>query len=209
MKKLFVGGLSWNSTEDGNATVGDDDARHAQYPKNIQATGRPVGRGHIVIADQQDDRHPFVGQPLDAAGKLPLKGGVRPLIFVGVAGKNTGVNHPLRFGADQFVPANLYCLGPFSLVAQGQARDAHKIGFPLNPARIGGDEFAIILIETNLSVAQEISIRLQSALKENCNITASTGCTIFSQGMSVKDFVAEADKTLYRDKHGKKMNPRH
>ena len=70
--------------------------------------------------------------------------------------------------------------------------------------RYGGDEFAVILIEADLGVAQGISQRIQSALKENGSITASIGCTIFTRGMSVTDLVAEADKELYRGKNGKK-----
>jgi len=70
--------------------------------------------------------------------------------------------------------------------------------------RYGGDEFAVILIEADLGVAQGISQRIQSALKENGSITASIGCTIFTRGMSVTDLVAEADKELYRSKNGKK-----
>ncbi|MBW1804251.1 MAG: diguanylate cyclase [Deltaproteobacteria bacterium] len=72
--------------------------------------------------------------------------------------------------------------------------------------RYGGDEFAVILIEADLSVARGISERIQSALKENGSITASVGCTIFTQGMTVTDLVAETDKALYRDKNGKMSN---
>ncbi|UCF57344.1 MAG: diguanylate cyclase, partial [Deltaproteobacteria bacterium] len=72
--------------------------------------------------------------------------------------------------------------------------------------RYGGDEFAIILIDADLSIAKDIGKRIQSAL-ERGNFTASMGFTTFSPGMSVKDLVSEADKNLYRAKLKIKSNP--
>jgi len=66
--------------------------------------------------------------------------------------------------------------------------------------RYGGDEFAIILIESDLNVAKEIGKRVQASLKEKSNITASIGYKKFSENMSDKELVAEADKNLYRAK---------
>ncbi len=66
--------------------------------------------------------------------------------------------------------------------------------------RYGGDEFAVILIDADMDVAEEIGTRVQTSLQEKVNITASIGFAIFKQGMSVKDLVAEADKNLYRSK---------
>ncbi len=63
--------------------------------------------------------------------------------------------------------------------------------------RYGGDEFAIILIDSDLSVAQDIGRRIQEALCENGNVSASMGCAMFSEGMSIEDLVATADKGLY------------
>ena len=65
--------------------------------------------------------------------------------------------------------------------------------------RYGGDEFAII-IESNLNVAKEIGRRIQMSLKEKSNITASIGYKKFSEEMSDKELVSEADKNLYRAK---------
>jgi diguanylate cyclase (GGDEF)-like protein len=70
--------------------------------------------------------------------------------------------------------------------------------------RYGGDEFAIILIDADSTMAQEIGKRIQESFKENTGVTASLGYTKFSQGMSVKDLVSEADKNLYRAKLNKK-----
>lgn len=65
--------------------------------------------------------------------------------------------------------------------------------------RYGGDEFAIILIDADLRIATEIGRRIQHTF-ESGNITASIGYTRFSDGMSVKDLISEADKNLYKAK---------
>jgi hypothetical protein len=76
--------------------VGYNNAWYPQDSKNIQAAGGAVGGSHIVVAYQQHNRHPFIGQALDPAGELPLKGGVGPLILVGIAGKHTYINLSLQ-----------------------------------------------------------------------------------------------------------------
>jgi len=73
--------------------------------------------------------------------------------------------------------------------------------------RYGGDEFAIILIESDLDVAKEIGKRVQISLKEKSNITASIGYKKFSEKMSDRELVAEADKNLYRAKTKTKKTP--
>lgn len=65
--------------------------------------------------------------------------------------------------------------------------------------RYGGDEFAIILIDADLSVAKEIGKRIENALQEG-NFTASVGYATFTDGMTVKELVSEADKNLYKAK---------
>ena len=65
--------------------------------------------------------------------------------------------------------------------------------------RYGGDEFAIILIDADLSVARDIGKRIQNALLQG-NFTASVGYATFSDGMGEKELVAEADKNLYKAK---------
>jgi len=69
--------------------------------------------------------------------------------------------------------------------------------------RYGGDEFAIILIDSDLFIAKEIGRRVEESLKESVQITASLGYTKFSDDMSPKDFVSEADKSLYSAKQRK------
>ena len=65
--------------------------------------------------------------------------------------------------------------------------------------RYGGDEFAMILIEADISTAIEIGDRIKSSLG-NKKISASMGYTRFVAGMSVKDLVLVADKNLYKAK---------
>jgi two-component system cell cycle response regulator len=65
--------------------------------------------------------------------------------------------------------------------------------------RYGGDEFAVILIDADLSVASEIGKRIQSALLQG-NFTASVGYATFVDGMTEKELVSEADKNLYKAK---------
>jgi diguanylate cyclase (GGDEF)-like protein len=66
--------------------------------------------------------------------------------------------------------------------------------------RYGGDEFAIILIDADLSIAKGIGKRIENAFEENGRITASLGYGIFDEHMSIKDLVADADQSLYEAK---------
>jgi two-component system cell cycle response regulator len=66
--------------------------------------------------------------------------------------------------------------------------------------RYGGDEFAIILIDADLTIARDIGRRIQDSFKTDGTVTASMGFVKYSQTMSIKDFVAQADRELYRVK---------
>ncbi|MFH1487350.1 MAG: diguanylate cyclase [Pseudomonadota bacterium] len=70
--------------------------------------------------------------------------------------------------------------------------------------RYGGDEFAIILIDANSYIAEDIAKRIKESLKEKGDIGASVGRATFSEGMSVKDLVVKADKDLYQSKPHRK-----
>jgi diguanylate cyclase (GGDEF)-like protein len=69
--------------------------------------------------------------------------------------------------------------------------------------RYGGDEFAVILIDADSTITNEIGKRIQEALATNAGITASVGYKIFLEGMTVKDLVGEADKQLYSHKNNR------
>jgi len=66
--------------------------------------------------------------------------------------------------------------------------------------RYGGDEFAIILIDADLTIARDIGRRIQDSFKTDGTVTASMGFVKYSQTMSIKEFVAQADRELYRVK---------
>jgi two-component system, cell cycle response regulator len=66
--------------------------------------------------------------------------------------------------------------------------------------RYGGDEFAVILIDSDLSIAEEIGRRIKQAISEGGSIDASLGYAMYSDDMSLTDFVTAADSNLYRAK---------
>ena len=66
--------------------------------------------------------------------------------------------------------------------------------------RYGGDEFAIILIDSDLSIAQGIGKRVRSAISEGGELRASLGYAVYGENMKVTDFVGLADADLYKSK---------
>lgn len=72
--------------------------------------------------------------------------------------------------------------------------------------RYGGDEFAIILIDADLDIAEEIGHRIEKAFEKSGKVTVSLGYSKFSEEMEVKDLVANADKELYLQKNNFKKS---
>jgi len=75
-------------------------------------------------------------------------------------------------------------------------------------ARYGGDEFVLILLETEsvaaLQVAQRVSDQLNNDGEEP-SISVSAGAAIFPQdGKTIDELLAAADRALYREKHSSK-----
>jgi len=70
--------------------------------------------------------------------------------------------------------------------------------------RYGGDEFAVILIEADASVAEMMSGRIRKGIEKVCGLTASAGHAVFSDGLTAEALVAEADKRLYGCKEQRK-----
>ena len=74
--------------------------------------------------------------------------------------------------------------------------------------RYGGDEFAVMLIEADSTVAEMMSNRIQSGILEDCNISASSGFAVFKKGLSSEALVGLADRKLYEDKDRNKPEKR-
>jgi diguanylate cyclase (GGDEF)-like protein len=72
--------------------------------------------------------------------------------------------------------------------------------------RYGGDEFAIILIDADLTVARDIGERIQQSFSTDGTLSASMGFVKYSETMTIKDFVANADRELYRAKENGRGN---
>ncbi|MBW1787957.1 MAG: diguanylate cyclase [Deltaproteobacteria bacterium] len=73
--------------------------------------------------------------------------------------------------------------------------------------RYGGDEFAIILIDSDMEIAHFISKRIAKTLEQECNISASFGSATFKKGMKSEELMENADRKLYArkaEKHEKK-----
>ena len=66
--------------------------------------------------------------------------------------------------------------------------------------RYGGDEFAVILIDTNAGTAEGIGHRIAQLIQDDCNLSASVGCACYQNGMTPEDLVDAADRNLYKAK---------
>ncbi|MBI5057699.1 MAG: diguanylate cyclase [Nitrospirae bacterium] len=68
--------------------------------------------------------------------------------------------------------------------------------------RYGGEEFLILLPETEPSQAHEIAERIRSAVEEKLGATISLGITSYTAGVQTeKELIDKADKALYQAKH--------
>lgn len=72
-------------------------------------------------------------------------------------------------------------------------------------ARWGGDEFVILLPNTNIKEAMALSERLRAAAAERCAsediaVTCSFGITALRKDSTLESLIAKADKSLYRAK---------
>ena len=77
--------------------------------------------------------------------------------------------------------------------------------------RYGGDEFVLLLPNTNRAEAQVLVDRLRRAISQALAgpVTFSAGIAEYSPGMESKDFIEAADRLMYRAKRkgGNRMEP--
>ncbi len=66
--------------------------------------------------------------------------------------------------------------------------------------RYGGDEFAIILIDSDILIAEEIGKRVHMAIRDGGELRASLGYAVYGESMNLTDFVRLADTNLYKAK---------
>lgn len=66
--------------------------------------------------------------------------------------------------------------------------------------RYGGDEFAIILIDSDIAIAEEIGKRVRMAIRDSGQLGASLGYAVYGENMNLTDFVRLADTNLYKSK---------
>lgn len=66
--------------------------------------------------------------------------------------------------------------------------------------RYGGDEFAIILIDSDILIAEEIGKRVRVAIRDSGALRASFGYAVYAEDMNLTDFVRLADTNLYKSK---------
>ena len=71
-------------------------------------------------------------------------------------------------------------------------------------ARYGGDEFVLILPETNLEDARRVSAKIERIVRDRFsmdNLSVSLGLALYKTGMNEQALVGEADANLYQQKH--------
>ncbi len=71
-------------------------------------------------------------------------------------------------------------------------------------ARFGGDEFAVILPETDLFGASTVSQKIENKVKmcsfADTSLSVSIGAASFQPGLTAEQFLEEADRELYKNK---------
>lgn len=79
------------------------------------------------------------------------------------------------------------------------------------PARIGGDEFAVVFLETGKTAARKVADRIAERLaasREEPTLSVSMGLAVFPEdGQTVEMLVKAADSALYEMKRGRKPLP--
>ena len=75
-------------------------------------------------------------------------------------------------------------------------------------ARYGGDEFALVLIDSNLSMAEHVARRIETRLKTDAEapqLSASIGIGVYpDDGRTAQELLEAADRQLYECKKAHK-----
>ena len=66
--------------------------------------------------------------------------------------------------------------------------------------RFGGEEFLVVLPQTDINMAQDITQRIITKIKSNTENTISAGISVYSQNMKFEELVKLADDALYKAK---------
>jgi diguanylate cyclase (GGDEF)-like protein len=108
------------------------------------------------------------------------------------------INHFKEYNDSQGHPAGDQLLREVGRIIKSQLRIVDVV------ARYGGDEFVVILPETNAENTGFVAKRLQAALKAGLPAVAgpavSIGCATLQPGMSADSLLELADQDMYRQK---------
>jgi diguanylate cyclase (GGDEF)-like protein len=78
-------------------------------------------------------------------------------------------------------------------------------------ARFGGDEFVVLLPETDWRGARAVGAKMQEVIGKQhipgSALSLSVGVAEYARGMTPADLLGEADHALYRDKRGGHLHP--
>lgn len=102
------------------------------------------------------------------------------------------IDHFKAYNDEHGHPAGDRALRDIGRRWRGQVRDIDVL------ARIGGEEFALLLPGSDIHTTLTITDRLRADLP--AGLTASAGAVAWSIPMTADEFVAEADRALYRAK---------
>ncbi len=68
------------------------------------------------------------------------------------------------------------------------------------PTRYGGEEFLLIMPESNIHDAYKAAERIRQNIEESLDVTISAGIALYKKGSSINDLIKKADKALYKAK---------
>jgi len=76
-------------------------------------------------------------------------------------------------------------------------------------ARFGGEEFVVILPETEFGRAYKVAERLRKAIEKGSEVTVSLGVSTFRPGMGASELIKDVDHALYKAKENGRNRVEH